>query len=368
MAIIPNKTRIKHHTINGAGLTFSLPPQDDFTKDYNLGTTQSWVKENLYYSEIGVNQTDNRAFIRIGSNINEFQFVGGTGGSGVGPTGPQGPIGPTGPQGATGSSGPQGATGPSGATGSQGPMGATGPQGATGSTGTQSLAQTLLIGNITNGTDIIMSATDLITSAGGQSSIQLLNTNLSIGVAGTASLISDLGGGQVMSYRNNIQGGRPRIAIQTQLVGTYSSGVTIFDDSINVDAVTSVALTTSLPSTTFVYVNGMNYGYGNTSTTDATPTAIATLNLPFADSAIAIEVTIKGLKDDYTLAYVNKLIGGYKNTGGTITQIGAGPFPIGQSDFISASSNITIVGTTLEVRVIGEAATNIDWRCVVQYV
>jgi Collagen triple helix repeat (20 copies) len=59
--------------------------------------------------------------------------------------GPQGPAGPAGPQGATGPTGAQGSTGAAGAPGAAGPTGATGATGATGP------ANTLTIGNVTNG-------------------------------------------------------------------------------------------------------------------------------------------------------------------------------------------------------------------------
>ena len=76
MSIIRDFARIKHHTITTIGATFSIPPQEDFT--LGLGTTQSWSPTDLYVSEIGVNETDNKAFIRIGNSINEFSFTGGT--------------------------------------------------------------------------------------------------------------------------------------------------------------------------------------------------------------------------------------------------------------------------------------------------
>jgi hypothetical protein len=60
-------------------------------------------------------------------------------------------------------SGSTGATGPQGATGVQG---ATGPQGATG-VATQSLSETLAIGNTSGGTDILITANDVIASESG---------------------------------------------------------------------------------------------------------------------------------------------------------------------------------------------------------
>lgn len=80
MARITQYSRISHHTIAGSastGLTFSIPPQEDFTDG-------SWTPYDLALSEIGVNEQDERVFIRIDDTIKEFAFIGA---SGVGFTG-----------------------------------------------------------------------------------------------------------------------------------------------------------------------------------------------------------------------------------------------------------------------------------------
>lgn len=83
MAKITQYSRISHHTIAGsasAGLTFSVPAQEDFTDG-------SWTPYDLALSEIGVNEQDERVFIRIDDIIKEFAFIGA---SGVGFTGGSG--------------------------------------------------------------------------------------------------------------------------------------------------------------------------------------------------------------------------------------------------------------------------------------
>ena len=80
MAKITQYSRISHHTIAGsasAGLTFSVPAQEDFTDG-------SWTAFDLALSEIGVNEQDDKVYIRIDDEIKEFAFVGA---SGVGFTG-----------------------------------------------------------------------------------------------------------------------------------------------------------------------------------------------------------------------------------------------------------------------------------------
>lgn len=82
-AKITQYSRISHHTIAGsasAGLTFSVPAQEDFTD----GT---WTAFDLALSEIGVNEQDDKVYIRIDDEIKEFAFIGA---SGVGFTGGSG--------------------------------------------------------------------------------------------------------------------------------------------------------------------------------------------------------------------------------------------------------------------------------------
>lgn len=73
--IIQAQSRLRHHTVTGAGTTFSVPSTEDFTS----GT---WSITDLCLSEIGVNEADNTAYIRIGNNINEISLVGSTGSTG----------------------------------------------------------------------------------------------------------------------------------------------------------------------------------------------------------------------------------------------------------------------------------------------
>lgn len=77
MALTPQYSRISHHAISTAGATFHVPLGEDFTI---IGGTLSWNVTGIELAdrEFGVNTTDNKAYVRIGSNINELLFVGGT--------------------------------------------------------------------------------------------------------------------------------------------------------------------------------------------------------------------------------------------------------------------------------------------------
>lgn len=72
MAKITQYSRISHHTIYGlTGGTFSVPSSEDFTD----GT---WTIYDLALSEIGVNETDKKAYMRVDDEIKEFAWVKGT--------------------------------------------------------------------------------------------------------------------------------------------------------------------------------------------------------------------------------------------------------------------------------------------------
>lgn len=112
--IIPQYSRLSHHTVTDGG-TFSVPGQEDFT----ISGSGSWTPYDLALSEIGVDELNEKAFIRIGSNIKQFSF----GGSGV----------------------------------------------------TGSLSSVLSIGNTTGGNDIIMSNGDFIVSPDSSNSFGIDN-------------------------------------------------------------------------------------------------------------------------------------------------------------------------------------------------
>jgi len=70
--IILGQARLSNHTLTTPGATFGVPPQEDFTI---RGTSQSWGTGDLALSEIGVNEGDGTAFIRIGGTISQIGLV-----------------------------------------------------------------------------------------------------------------------------------------------------------------------------------------------------------------------------------------------------------------------------------------------------
>jgi len=74
MAIIQQNSRISHHTITTPTAIFTVPVQEDFT-------TGTWSSLDLCVSEFGVNEADEKLYIRVGDSIKQIQFVGSTGGA-----------------------------------------------------------------------------------------------------------------------------------------------------------------------------------------------------------------------------------------------------------------------------------------------
>jgi phage baseplate assembly protein gpV len=69
MGIVSQYSRISHHTLFGlTGSTFSVPTTEDFTDG-------SWTIYDLALSEIGVNESDKKVYIRIDDEIKELAFA-----------------------------------------------------------------------------------------------------------------------------------------------------------------------------------------------------------------------------------------------------------------------------------------------------
>ncbi len=145
----------------------------------------SWSSGN-YWLQVQLDLTGEGTYTDIGTaqllTVPFAMYAANSGTSGVaGPTGPTGPTGIAGPAGTTGENGSTGATGVAGATGATGATGETGDAGATGATGgTQTLAQTLALGNNAGANSINMNVQNI------------LNANI-IGLHSTGTNYFDLG-------------------------------------------------------------------------------------------------------------------------------------------------------------------------------
>jgi len=270
MSIISQFSRISHHTVTD-GSTFSIPSQEDFTLPF--GASGSWTKSDLALSEIGVDELNNKAFIRIGSNINEFSFGGTV--SGV----------------------------------------------------TPSLSDVLVVGNTTGGSDIIMSVGDEITSADGSSSILMNNSFILLSADASNSI---------------------RISETETLV----VGENYVDISSGLG---------------YVGIEGLRFQGYSVSTSDATITDIATYSWVGSNNMKFFEAYITGIQTDGSNGYYGKITSAIRNDGGTLFQVGTIDL-IEKTDFSTATSTIDFSGTSVRVRVTGEAGTNINWICKLKWI
>jgi hypothetical protein len=67
--IFKANARIKHHTITGTGITFSIPSNDDFTITATSSTGLLWTKTDLLPSEFGINNDDKTLSIRVNDEV-----------------------------------------------------------------------------------------------------------------------------------------------------------------------------------------------------------------------------------------------------------------------------------------------------------
>lgn len=95
-------------------------------------------------------------------------------------------------------------------------------------------------------------------------------------------------------------------------------------------------------------------------TADATPTTLSTLTtMSNTIIYVQVEIVARNTTDSSTGA-VYKLVAGYKNTGGTLTQIGVDD-KLSIENTTSWDVSTSVSGTDILIRVTGQAGTNISW-------
>lgn len=107
-------------------------------------------------------------------------------------------------------------------------------------------------------------------------------------------------------------------------------------------------------------VEPTNYHIERIPTTNATPTSMYGINFGVTNSVITIEAVVNGWGATNSKAYGAKLFGTFKNAGGTVTQLSTTD-KSEKTDFSTATSDFNISGTSIELRVTGEASTDINW-------
>lgn len=266
MAINKGYSRFEFHTLSGLpGATFSVPTQEDFT----LSGTGSWTINDLCLSEIGVNEDDEKAYIRIAGNIKEFQFVG------------------------TGSN-------------------------------AGSLEQTLAIGN-DSGTYSIMMGTDSgIYSANGTSTLYLdKNTDSPFPQSNTFLLSTD-GLNAMESY---IQANTYSITMASNTLMTISSGLltTLQSDVIRILSNTKTELSGQIIQFTgaaYNYIVSHPYiGTAEISLTASGTQDIATFSMPADNELISLKVVGHAYCNSPNRARVENMFAAFERYGGVVYQV-----------------------------------------------
>jgi hypothetical protein len=112
--------------------------------------------------------------------------------------------------------------------------------------------------------------------------------------------------------------------------------------------------------------DGNVYNQYEISTTNSTPAILSksvglpTLNFGVTNSVITIEAVVNGWGATNSKAYGGKLFATFKNAGGTVTQLSTTD-KSEKTDFTTATSDIVISGTNINIQVTGEASTDINW-------
>jgi hypothetical protein len=96
-------------------------------------------------------------------------------------------------------------------------------------------------------------------------------------------------------------------------------------------------------------------------TTDATATLIVSIDTLTYERGI-VEYILNGIKDDGLTGISVKKILSYKTSDTTLT-INSATAIYSQSDFSTAAVAENVNGFAIEIKVTGEAATNITWSC-----
>jgi len=100
---------------------------------------------------------------------------------------------------------------------------------------------------------------------------------------------------------------------------------------------------------------------GVASTTNATVTTCGFYQMADNQTAV-VTVTVAAHRDNHTQGAGYVMVGAFRRSGGTVTQIGVTTVLSAREDNVAWDAILNISGTTVRVRVTGAAAVNIAWR------
>lgn len=202
---------------------------------------------------------------------------------------------------------------------------------------TSPVINTQITGNVTNGT--INTTNRLV----GETATQTLSNKTAVTFSG-----GTLSGGTIFSGSTNLYS--IFAPLGNAFTGGTVAGATTFTQSVtmNEDLTVDDLYQTS---------------HYQTQTTDATITTLATIATT-SENVYQIEANICAGINDTSAGYTSKVIGSFKNNGGTLTQIGKLNFIENIDSALTTPGTVmTISGQNVLVRVSGQTSTTIDWGC-----
>ena len=222
--------------------------------------------------------------------------------------------------------------------------------GGGGGGGSQTLANTLSYGNTTGGNDIQLSSGDSITST-----IGLVNINDPLNVVGDTTINGKLTVTGLIDPTGLVLD--EQIIVPFDPTATTQGTLWVKDDNPN-----TLYYTDNNGTDHNLIINDIPLS-GTVSTVGVVTDNVVVYTM-LDNTAVTLEVTITGRKDDGTEACGFRLIGTFRRSGGVVTQVGNVAALFYESDDNTWNTDIIINSTDLEVRVTGGVGDNIDWKCV----
>lgn len=194
-----------------------------------------------------------------------------------------------------------------------------------------------------------------VDAAANVGSLRTLGTGATQAAAGDDARLSD-NRAPTAHAADHVGGGSDAIAVA---VAAGAAGLMSGADKSKLDGIASGAGVVSAATVRTALASPEKNA--SVQTTDATATVIKTI--PIAGSkAVLIECRVTGLKSDLGTAAGYILHAVFRNNAGTVSQVGTDSIDFVREDDANWGGPQTVInGTDVEIKVVGLAATTIDW-------
>ena len=219
--------------------------------------------------------------------------------------------------------------------------------GGGGGGGTQTLSQTLALGNTTGGNDIIVTVGDSIKGSAGN---LLLDSNVIVGTG--YDLQAETGNLSIASV----------VDMNAQQV-KFAADPTDPQDLVTLSFLSDV-------------VDGYGAGggtlfeefEGNVTTLNNTATVCGNITIPVDNTTINIQAMVSARDQTSGNAAIWTIVGGFERTSGTVLQVGTTSILSEEKEDVSFAVDFSITGTTVNVVVTGHITNQVKWKTIAQVV